>query len=235
MHRGKAAVLQAMSLVLYSRFVVRRKKEQKVIDYFRYFPFDSHYEMHNAGFIQEIRIGDNNVVVPMQLRLPSEQEQPEKHYSTLLLLCKAFDGCASSAHCADTKACFSCHDVTFDHKQKKIFVVFRSRWRRVYARMKMLAMKALQRSMSSLSVNVVQDVVGMRWWFPKVPFSLDEEEMKENQQRHDGAVAASWWLMWFLGQMMRKLKVSHQIEHVEDPFAGADLPRVHENIVQFFG
>ena len=36
----KAAVLQAMSLVLYSRFVVRRKKEQKVIDYFRYFPFD---------------------------------------------------------------------------------------------------------------------------------------------------------------------------------------------------
>jgi len=99
-HRGKAAVLQAMSLVLYSRFVVRRKKEQKVIDYFRYFPFDSHYEMHHAGFIQEIRIGDNNVVVPMQLRLPSEQEQPEKHYSTLLLLCNAFDGCASSAHCA---------------------------------------------------------------------------------------------------------------------------------------
>ena len=135
-HRGKAAVLQAMSLVLYSRFVVRRKKEQKVIDYFRYFPFDSHYEMHHAGFIQEIRIGDNNVVVPMQLRLPSEQEQPEKHYSTLLLLCNAFDGCASSAQCADTKPCFSCHDVTFDHKQKKIFVVFRSRWRRVYARMK---------------------------------------------------------------------------------------------------
>ena len=232
-HRGKAAVLQAMSLVLYSRFVVRRKKEQKVIDYFRYFPFDSHYEMHHAGFIQEIRIGDNNVVVPMQLRLPSEQEQPEKHYSTLLLLCNAFDGCASSAHCADTKRCFSCHDVTFDHKQKKIFVVFRSRWRRVYARMKMLAMKALQRSMSSLSVNVVQDVVGMRWWFPKVPFSLDEEEMKENQQRHDGAVAASWWLMWFLGQMMRKLKESNQIEHVEDPFAGADLPRVHENIAHF--
>ena len=232
-HRGKAAVLQAMSLVLYSRFVVRRKKEQKVIDYFRYFPFDSHYEMHHAGFIQEIRIGDNNVVVPMQLRLPSEQEQLEKHYSTLLLLCNAFDGCASSAQCADTKPCFSCHDVTFDHKQKKIFVVFRSRWRRVYARMKMLAMKALQRSMSSLSVNVVQDVVGMRWWFPKVPFSLDEEEMKENQQRHDGAVAASWWLMWFLGQMMRKLKESNQIEHVEDPFAGADLPRVHENSAIF--
>ena len=89
---------------------------------------------------------------------------------------------------------------------RKIFVVFRSRWLRVYARMKMLAMKALQRSMSSLSVNVVQDVVGMRWWFPKIPFSLDEEQMKENQQRHDGAVAASWWMMWFLGQIMRKLK-----------------------------
>ncbi len=232
-HRGKAAVLQAMSLVLYSRFVVRRKKEQKVIDHFRYFPFDSHYEMHHAGFIQELRLGDNNVVVPMQLHLPSVQEHPEKHYSTLLLLCKAFGGCAGSEACVDTKPCFSCHDVRFDEKQKKIFVVFRSRWRRVYARMKMLAMKALQRSMSSLSVNVVQDVIGMRWWFPRVRLSLDEQEMRENQRRHDEAVAASWWLMWFLGQMMRKLKENNQLEHVEDPFAGADLPRVHENIVQF--
>ena len=125
-HRGKASVLQSMSLVLYSRFVVRRKKEQKVIDYFRYFPFDSHYEMHHAGFIQELRTGDNNVVVPMQLRLPSEQEQPEKHYATLLLLCKAFDGCASSDACVDTKPCFACHDIRFDEEQKKIFVVFRS-------------------------------------------------------------------------------------------------------------
>ena len=33
--------------------------------------------------------------------------------------------------------------------------------------------------------------------------------------------------------MMRKLTESNQIEHVEDPFAGADLPHVHENIVQF--
>ena len=231
-HRGKASVLQSMSLVLYSRFVVRRKKEQKVIDNFRYFPFDSHYEMHHAGFIQELRTGDN-MVVPMQLRLPSEQEQPEKHYSTLLLLCKAFDGCASSDACVDTKPCFACHDIRFDEEQKKIFVVFRSRWRRVHARMKMLAMKALQRSMSSLSVNVVQDVIGMRWWFPKVPFSINEETMKENQQCHDKAVAGSWFLMWLLGQIMRKLKQDCELDHAEDPFAGADLPRVHESIAQF--
>ena len=135
----------------------------------------------------------------------------------------------------DTKPCFSCHDIRFDEKHKKIFVVFRSRWLRVYARMKMLAMKALQRSMSSLSVNVVQDVVGMRWWFPKIPFSLDEEQMKENQQRHDGAVAASWWMMWFLGQIMRKLKKENKLEHVEDPFAGADLPLCARKYCAVFG
>ena len=34
--------------------------------------------------------------------------------------------------------------------------------------------------------------------------------------------------------MMRKLKASNQMDHVQDLVAGADPPCVHENIVQFF-
>jgi len=45
--------------------------------------------MHHCCFIQELCIADNNMVVPMQLRLPSEQQQSRKNYTTLLLLCKA--------------------------------------------------------------------------------------------------------------------------------------------------
>ena len=39
LHRGSSAVLRHMSLLMYSRFVVRRRKEKKTVDYYRYFPF----------------------------------------------------------------------------------------------------------------------------------------------------------------------------------------------------
>ena len=38
--------------------------------------------------------------------------------------------------------------------------------------------------------------------------------------------------MWLLGQII-KLKQDCELDHAEDPFAGADLPRVHEIIARF--
>lgn len=41
-------------------------------------------------------------------------------------------------------------------------------------------------------------------------------------------------VVWCLGQIMRKLKASNQMDHVQALVAGADPPCVQENIVQFF-
>ena len=43
LHRGSSAVLRHMSLLMYSRFVVRRWKERQTVDYYRYYPFCEHY------------------------------------------------------------------------------------------------------------------------------------------------------------------------------------------------
>ena len=51
LHRGSSAVLRHMSLLMYSRFVVRRRKEKKTVDYYRYFPFSEHYVLH-GDYIQ---------------------------------------------------------------------------------------------------------------------------------------------------------------------------------------
>lgn len=51
LHRGSAAVLRHMSLLMYSRFVVRRWKERHKVDYYRYFPFSEHYVL-SGSYIQ---------------------------------------------------------------------------------------------------------------------------------------------------------------------------------------
>ena len=52
LHRGPAGLLANMSLLMYSRFVFRRKREHRQVDRFQYFPFDEHYVMHRAGYVQ---------------------------------------------------------------------------------------------------------------------------------------------------------------------------------------
>ena len=52
LHRGPHGILRHMSLLMYSRFVVRRQKEKRTVDYYRYFPFSEHYELHRCGYIQ---------------------------------------------------------------------------------------------------------------------------------------------------------------------------------------
>lgn len=140
--------------------------------------------MHHCGFIQELCIADNNMVVPMQLRLPSEQQQTRKklHDSAVALQSRMW-----------FKPCFSCHDITFDKKQTKAFDVSCSLWRGVYACKKMRVITALQRFTST-------DVLGMRWRFLRSPSSFDEEEMNGNQRRRDGALAAPWCLCGFWGK-----------------------------------
>ena len=51
LHRGSSAVLRHMSLLMYSRFVVRRWKERHKVDYYRYFPFSEHYVL-SGSYIQ---------------------------------------------------------------------------------------------------------------------------------------------------------------------------------------
>ena len=51
LHRGASAVLRHMSLLMYSRFVVRRPTERHKVDYYRYFPFSEHYVL-SRSYIQ---------------------------------------------------------------------------------------------------------------------------------------------------------------------------------------
>lgn len=108
------------------------------------------------------------------------------------------------------KPCFSCHDITFDKKQTKSFDVSCSLWRGMYACKKTLVVKALQ-GFAAFTRRDERQSATSRW-----------------------GSCRSLVVVWCLGQIMRKLKASNQMDHVQALVAGADPPCVQENIVQFF-
>lgn len=79
--------------------------------------------------------------------------------------------------------------------------------------------------MASLSVHSVQDLIGMREWFP----SLATDATAEQEQMHIAGKTEARFRMWFLKQMVGRCVC----EGAEDPFAGADVPRIHERITTF--
>ena len=165
------------------------------------------------------------MVVPMQLNLPAKNQQPEKHHSVLLMLTASFRCCSGPDECKDTKPCFACHDLILQHQKRYIRGTYITRWKRLKARMQVLNQSAMERSMASLSVHSVQDLIGMREWFP----SMATDATPDEQQEHLGRKTEARFRMWFLKQMAGR----YRWKHAEDPFAGVDLPRIHERITTF--
>ena len=79
--------------------------------------------------------------------------------------------------------------------------------------------------MASLSVHSVQDLIGMREWFP----SMATDATPDEQQEHLARKTEARFRMWFLKQMASR----YRWKRAEDPFAGVDLPRIHECITTF--
>ena len=82
---------------------------------------------------------------------------PRKHYSILLLVCKAFDGYAEK----QTKAC-------------DMFTLARS------------VCSQEDAGNEGITEIYEPDVLGMRWRFLKSPSCFNEEERKGNQRRRNG-------------------------------------------------
>ena len=161
----------------------------------------------------------------MQLNLPAKNQQPEKHHSVLLMLAASFRCCSGPGECNDTKHCFACHDLIIQHRKRYIRGTYITRWRRLSARMQVLNQSAMRRKMASLSVHSVQDLIGMREWFP----SLATNATDEQEKMHAAAKTHARFRMWLLKQVVSRCIC----ESAEDPFAGADIPRIHERITTF--
>ena len=161
----------------------------------------------------------------MQLNLPAKNQQPEKHHSVLLMLTASFRCCSGLDECKDTKPCFACHDLILQHQKRYIRGTYITRWKRLKARMQILNQSAMERSMASLSIHSVQDLIGMREWFPSMATNAKPDERQEHLDRKTEAR----FRMWFLKHMVSR----YRWKHAEDPFAGADLPRIHERIAAF--
>ncbi|CAE7487143.1 tkt, partial [Symbiodinium necroappetens] len=180
-HRGPSAVLACMSLVNYSRYVrrVSRSKAGRV-DFVRYFPFDEHYGQF-ASSLQELRVADDNVVVPMDLQWPAAGEQ-EKLACCMLGLSYPFPRCSGASHCVESWKCFECHVLEPRKEEGFVRCRFSPMWRHWRACMKLRKASAQERLLAGVALPYVRDLIGVREWFP-TPVDGQAEEEDEQDER----------------------------------------------------
>ena len=205
LHRGSHPLLRSMSLLMYSRFV-RRVDRSKAgqADGLQFFEFDAHYPHHRSS-LQEVRLADNNVVVPTDLRLPADHET-EKLAAYMLGLTFPFPTCTGD--CNNSQRCFACHVVEIHESRREITARFTPVWRHWNARMKVRQEAAQTRILAGLSVPVLRDVVGVRAWY----------SAKATPGRR------------LFADFMKKLVQQH-LGRVESVFV--DIPRIHELICMY--
>ncbi|CAK9081626.1 unnamed protein product [Durusdinium trenchii] len=205
LHRGSHPLLRSMSLLMYSRFV-RRVDRSKAgqADGLQFFEFDAHYPHHRSS-LQEVRLADNNVVVPTDLRLPADHET-EKLAAYMLGLTFPFPTCTGD--CNNSQHCFACHVVEVHESRREITARFTPVWRHWNASMKVRQEAAQTRILAGLSVPVLRDVVGVRAWY----------SAKATPGRR------------LFADFMKKLAQQH-LGRVESVFV--DIPRIHELICMY--
>ena len=205
LHRGSHPLLRSMSLLMYSRFV-RRVDRSKAgqADGLQFFEFDAHYPHHRSS-LQEVRLADNNVVVPTDLRLPADHET-EKLAAYMLGLTFPFPTCTGD--CNNSQRCFACHVVEIHESRREITARFTPVWRHWNASMKVRQEAAQTRILAGLSVPVLRDVVGVRAWY----------SAKATPGRR------------LFADFMKKLVQQH-LGRVESVFV--DIPRIHELICMY--
>ncbi|CAK9096081.1 Transketolase, partial [Durusdinium trenchii] len=134
LHRGASAVMTSMSLVMYSRYVRR-----------------------------ELRTADDNVVVPVDLRLPGQNE-PEKYAAFMLGLSLPFPRCPGAQHCGEAWQCFHCHEIEKLEGKGFLRACFSKTWKQWKACMQVRKVNAQERLLAGLSLPFLRDVVGLREW-----------------------------------------------------------------------
>jgi hypothetical protein len=177
--------MQHMSLLMYSRFVVRTKNTAATQqNCWTYFEFSAHYHLAK-DFIQLLR----HQAVPVQLinfSLPSFANTPEKASAMLLSLCKPFPGCTNDTVAGDAQklqVCCSyqwwrCH--TCEVIKEGIGSRFSAEWKLCKARCKTLHDHAAERLVAALAVPRIRDVIGMRRWYASAETMMHDMKMNED-------------------------------------------------------
>ena len=116
--------------------------------------------------MQEVRLADDNVVVPMDVKLPSDKE-PERFAAYMLGLTFPFRTCCSQEECGETEVCFECHSMVVNNEEGWVAARFRSAWKHWKACMLVRSQHAEARLLRNLSLPVLKDVrwlQGMVFW-----------------------------------------------------------------------
>ncbi|CAK9107069.1 Uncharacterized protein SCF082_LOCUS49855, partial [Durusdinium trenchii] len=218
LHRGASAVMTSMSLVMYSRYVRR-----------------------------ELRTADDNVVVPVDLRLPGQNE-PEKYAAFMLGLSLPFPRCPGAQHCGEAWQCFHCHEIEKLEGKGFLRACFSKTWKQWKACMQVRKVNAQERLLAGLSLPFLRDVVGLREWCdvscldemlldgadPEISEEMPAQEPAGEDAEDQGILfpsastpsplSSTYHLMWCLGKVFKGKHGRY-----------VDLPRIHERICWSLG
>ncbi|CAK9066078.1 unnamed protein product, partial [Durusdinium trenchii] len=111
----------------------------------------------------ELRTADDNVVVPVDLRLPGQNE-PEKYAAFMLGLSLPFPRCPGAQHCGEAWQCFHCHEIEKLEGKGFLRACFSKTWKQWKACVQVRKVNAQERLLAGLSLPFLRDVVGLREW-----------------------------------------------------------------------
>ena len=165
--------------------------------------------------MQEVRLADDNVVVPMDVKLPSDKE-PERFAAYMLGLTFPFRTCCSQEECGKTEVCFECHSMVVNNEEGWVAARFRSAWKHWKACMLVRSQHAEARLLRNLSLPVLKDVVGCREWFSGPSDNIESRGM-------------TFFCQWLLRQIFASWNLPTSTRH------GIDFPRIFETLAHYLG
>ena len=166
-------------------------------------------------WMQEVRLADDNVVVPMDVKLPSDKE-PERFAAYMLGLTFPFRCCCSQEECGKTEVCFECHSMVVNNEEGLVAARFQSVWKHWKACMLVRSQLAEARLLRNLSIPVLKDVVGCREWFPGPSDSTESRGM-------------TFFLQWLLRRIFTRWNLPTSARF------GIDFPRIFETLAHYLG
>lgn len=174
--------------------------------------------------MQEVRLADDNVVVPMDVKLPSDKE-PERFAAYMLGLTFPFRTCCSQEERAKTEVCFECHSMVVNNEEGWVAARFRSAWKHWRACMLVRSQHAEARLLRNLSLPVLKDVVGCREWFSGPSDSIESPGPSDSIESR----GMTFFCQWLLRQIFASWNLPTSTRH------GIDFPRIFETLAHYLG
>ncbi|CAK9076536.1 Transketolase [Durusdinium trenchii] len=195
----------------------------------------------------ELRTADDNVVVPVDLRLPGQNE-PEKYAAFMLGLSLPFPRCPGAQHCGESWQCFHCHEIEKLEGKGFLRASFSKTWKHWKACMQVRNVNAQERLLAGLSLPFLRDLVGLREWCdvsclyemlldgadPEISEEMPAQEPAGEDAEDQGILfpsastpsplSSTYHLMWCLGKVFKGKHGRY-----------VDLPRIHERICWSLG